>query len=76
MTILDLWYFIAKSFKNFAGGKENVFAIDNATIKITKTFHFQAMSNLFWRIWTDEMPLYASYMPFFMTFQQMQNHTC
>ena len=44
MTILDLWYFNAKSFKNFAGGNENVFAIANATTKITKTWLIQAMS--------------------------------
>ena len=45
MTILDLWYFIAKSFKNFAGGKENDSAIAGAITNITKTLNFQAMTS-------------------------------
>ena len=47
ITILDLWYLNAKSFKNFAGGNENGFAIANATTKITKTGLVQAMSYLY-----------------------------
>ena len=59
MTILDLWYFEAKSFKNFAGGKDNFSAIAGEITNISKSFHVQAISNLFWRIWTiDNMPLY------------------
>ena len=73
MTILDLWYFNAKSFKNFAGGKDNFSAIAGAITIITKTFHVQAISNLFECIWTiDNMPLYVLLtLPFFMTFHQM-----
>jgi hypothetical protein len=44
MTMLDLWYFNAKSFKNFAGGNENGFAIANATTKIANTWLARAMS--------------------------------
>jgi hypothetical protein len=46
MTILDLWYLIVKSFKNFTGGKEDVSAIVIASINMTKTLHVQAMSSL------------------------------
>ena len=58
--MLSLWYFSAKSFKNFAGGKDKFSAITGAiTNTTTKTFHVQAIFNLFWRIWTiDNMPLY------------------
>jgi hypothetical protein len=45
MTIFDLWYLIAKSFKNFTGGKEDVSAIVIASIN-TKTLHVQAMASL------------------------------
>ena len=44
MTMLDLWYFSAKSFKNFAGGKDNFSAIAGAITNITKTLHVQAIS--------------------------------
>ena len=47
MTILDLWYLIANSFKNFTGGKENVFAKAVAIITVTKTLLAKAMSSLF-----------------------------
>ena len=59
MTMLSLWYFSAKSFKNFAGGKDNFSAIVGAITNITKTFHDQAIFNMFWQIWTiDNMPWY------------------
>jgi hypothetical protein len=45
MTILDLWYLTAKSFKNFTGGKEKVSAIVVAIIIVTKTLHIKAMSS-------------------------------
>ena len=67
MTMLDLWYFSAKSFKNFAGGKDNFSAIAGAITSITKTFHVQAISNLFWCIWTiDNMPLYYLFLYAFL----------
>jgi hypothetical protein len=56
MTILDLWYLIANSFKNFTGGKENVFAKAVAIITITKTLLAKAMSSLFGGIWTNDNP--------------------
>ena len=60
MTILDLWYFIAKSFTNFDGGKENVFAIADATTKITKTWLVQAMSYPSFRTGkNDNIPSYG-----------------
>jgi hypothetical protein len=43
MTILDLWCLIAKSCKNFTGGKENVSAIAVEIIKATKTLIVQAI---------------------------------
>ena len=43
MTMLFLWYFSAKSFKKFAGGKDNFSAIAGAITNITKTFHVQAI---------------------------------
>ena len=46
MITLVLWYFIAKSFKNSTGGKDNFSAIAVAVIKITKTLLVQAMSDL------------------------------
>ena len=52
MTILDFWYFTAKSSKNFNGGKENVSAIAIESIKDTKTLIFQAMSSSSSWIWT------------------------
>ena len=60
MTILALWCFIAKSFKNVAGGKENASAIARAIVNITKTLLFQAMMSYQSRcIWTiDNTPLY------------------
>ena len=51
MTILDLWCLIAKSCKNFTGGKENVSAIAVEIIKVTKTLIVQAMSSPFSWIW-------------------------
>ena len=51
MTILDLWYLIEKSFKNFTGGKENVSAIADEIIKVTKTLIVQAMSSPSSWIW-------------------------
>ena len=51
MTMLDLWYFSAKSFKKFTGGRDNFSAIAGAITNITMTFHVQAIFNLFWRIW-------------------------
>ena len=51
MTILDLWYFIAKSFRKFTGGKENVSAIAVEIIKVTKTLIVQAMSSPSSWIW-------------------------
>ena len=51
MTILDLWYLIEKSFKNFTGGKENVSAIAVEIIKVTKTLIVQAMSSPSSWIW-------------------------
>ena len=46
MTILVLWYFVAKSCKNLTGGKDNFSAIAVVMIRITKTLIVQAMSNL------------------------------
>jgi hypothetical protein len=43
MIIADLWYFIAKSFKNVAGGKENASAKAGAITNIAKTFLIQSM---------------------------------
>ena len=45
MTILDLWYFVAKSFKNFAGGKENFSAIAGAITNISKSVHINFMES-------------------------------
>jgi hypothetical protein len=45
MTILDLWYFIAKSSKKFTGGKEDVSVIAVEIIKVTKTLIVQAMTS-------------------------------
>ena len=51
MTMLDLWCLIAKSCKNFTGGKENVSAIAVEIIKVTKTLIVQAMSSPSSWIW-------------------------
>ena len=52
MTILDLWYLIAKSSKNFTGGKDKVSAIVVAIVNVTKTLHVKAMSSPLGWIWT------------------------
>ena len=52
MTILVLWYLVAKSCKNFTGGKEKVSVIVVAIIIVTKTLHVKAMSSSFGLIWT------------------------
>ena len=58
MTIFDLWYLVAKSFKNFTGGKEDISAIVIASINTTKTLHVEAMSSLSSRLWTiDAIPI-------------------
>ena len=54
MTILDLWYLIAKSCKNFTGGKEKVSAIVVAINNVTKTLHVKAMSSPLGLIWTSD----------------------
>ena len=51
MTILDLWYFIAKSSKKFTGGKEDVSVIAVEIIKVTKTLIVQAMTSPLSWIW-------------------------
>ena len=51
MTMLDLWCLIAKSCKNFTGGKEIVSAKAVEIIKVTKTLIVQAMSSLSSWIW-------------------------
>ena len=59
MTILDLWYLIAKSCKNFTGGKEKVSAIVVAIIIVTKTLHVKAMSSpLGWICTIDNTTVY------------------
>ena len=52
MTILVLWYLVAKSCKNFTGGKEKVSAIVVAIIIVTKTLNVKAMSSFLELIWT------------------------
>ena len=51
MTMLDLWCLIAKSCKNFTGGKEIVSAKAVEIIKVTKTLIVQAMSSPSSWIW-------------------------
>ena len=70
MTILDFWYFVAKSFKKFAGGKEKASVKVGVITKITKTIIVQAISYLSWCIWTiGDTPLdYKLSYTFIMTF--------
>ena len=59
MTILSLWYFITKAFKNSTGGRDNFSAMAVAIIKSTKPLLVQTMSDLSSWIWSsDNTPVY------------------
>ena len=59
MTILCLWYFITKAFKNSTGGRDNFSAIAVAIIKSTKTLLVQTMSDpSSWIQISDNTPVY------------------